>query len=253
MHPDFQFGEDDLVAFVDGELPLERRVEVEAFLARNPAIAARVMADLSLRDALRASCGGPVAVTSSNRAAAFRLVAGLRRRRGFVAMRRAASIGLLIGAGWVGHAVFLTTGVSVAADARPAFIEDAVHAYRTAVLRAELESQPEAATFDPGELAAGTGIAIPALPDGWQVRDAQVFPTRSGHSIEMIVEDAAGDRLFLFAARSGSFDVIPPSLTLTDAGRTAYWQVGETVYALSGPMPDEDMRRQAETLAASLY
>jgi anti-sigma factor RsiW len=45
--------EAEIQAYVDGELDLPRRIEVEAHLEANPALAAQVMADLRLRDALR--------------------------------------------------------------------------------------------------------------------------------------------------------------------------------------------------------
>ncbi len=45
----------DLIAFVDGQIDPMRRLEVEAHLAAHPQAAARVMADLHDRDALRAS------------------------------------------------------------------------------------------------------------------------------------------------------------------------------------------------------
>jgi anti-sigma factor RsiW len=43
----------DLHAYVDDELPLVRRIEVEACICHHPQKAARVMADLRIRDELR--------------------------------------------------------------------------------------------------------------------------------------------------------------------------------------------------------
>ena len=39
----------DLSAYVDNQLDINRRIEVEAYLSENPVIAAQVMADLSLK------------------------------------------------------------------------------------------------------------------------------------------------------------------------------------------------------------
>ncbi|MCP6559629.1 zf-HC2 domain-containing protein, partial [Klebsiella pneumoniae] len=47
--------EHDLNAYVDGQLDLARRIEVEGHLAARPDIAAQVMADLRTRDALSAA------------------------------------------------------------------------------------------------------------------------------------------------------------------------------------------------------
>lgn len=46
--------DDDLIAFVDGQIDPMRRLDVEAHLAANPESAARVMAEMHDRDALRA-------------------------------------------------------------------------------------------------------------------------------------------------------------------------------------------------------
>ncbi len=49
--------EADLNAYIDGQLDLGRRIEVEEHLSARPEVAARVMADLHTRDALRAAFG----------------------------------------------------------------------------------------------------------------------------------------------------------------------------------------------------
>ncbi|HLO76735.1 MAG TPA: hypothetical protein VK196_09810 [Magnetospirillum sp.] len=52
--------ESDLLAFVDECLPSERRAEIERHLARHPADAYRVAADLALMDGLRLIFGRPL-------------------------------------------------------------------------------------------------------------------------------------------------------------------------------------------------
>ena len=47
----------DLHAFIDDQLLPERRLDVEDHLARRPEVAARVMADLRARDALKLAFG----------------------------------------------------------------------------------------------------------------------------------------------------------------------------------------------------
>jgi len=48
----------DLDAYVDGELDVSRRIQVESYLSENPAIAAKVMADLSMKGELRLALAG---------------------------------------------------------------------------------------------------------------------------------------------------------------------------------------------------
>ncbi|PLU24301.1 Fis family transcriptional regulator, partial [Sinorhizobium medicae] len=45
--------EADLDAYVDDQLDVARRIEVEAYLSAHPNVAARVMSDLRTRDELR--------------------------------------------------------------------------------------------------------------------------------------------------------------------------------------------------------
>src|SRR4051812_9508923 len=53
--------ETDIHAFIDGQLDVARRIEVEDYLARHPEVAARVMADMRARDALALAFGGGAA------------------------------------------------------------------------------------------------------------------------------------------------------------------------------------------------
>lgn len=253
MHPDDpDIGEHDLIAYVDDQMPLARRAAVESYLSARPDEAARVMADLAHRDALRAALCGPVPASPAVRGAAAKLDRALSGGAAWQ-IRRAAAVMMLVGAGWFAHSFFGMTGPSVAAHSPPDFVEDAVHAYRTAVVRAGLPSQPQATGYDRAELNRGTGIAMPDLPRSWQVEDVQVFPADGGQAIEMVLDTPDKGRLFLFAATTPRFDVIAPSTTRTEAGATVYWQVGQTAYALSGALPDDVIARHAVQLAASVY
>jgi len=115
-------------------------------------------------------------------------------------------------------------------------------------------SQHERPDYDPVEIRAETGIAVPALATDWRVVDAQVFPSRFGHSVELVLDADALGRVSLFAARSPTFGVIAPTLALarSAAGTTAYWQSGELVYALTGSAPEAAIQRAAAQLNKSL-
>lgn len=250
MHPeDLEIGEFDILAYVDDQLPLPRRAEVEIWLAARPAEAARVMADLAARDTLRAALGGAVPASPAVRGRAGELTRRLSRGSVTAPLRRAAAVLVLVGAGWFAHGAL---GGAGPAPTHPSFVEDAVHAYKAAVLRAGL-SQPQSHDLDRAELARGTGIALPELPASWRIEDVQIFPSPGGPSIEVTVDAAEKGRLFLFAAVTSGFDVISPVATATEAGETVYWQVGRTAYALSGSLPEREIRAEAIQLASSLY
>jgi anti-sigma factor RsiW len=247
--------ETDLLAYIDDQIDVARRIEIEDYLARNPEAAAQVMADLKIRDALRLSTAGDLPRPSKAMfEAAGRLERGLAWREFGLKLRRVAAVVALIGFGWFAHAQvgLFEIADSEASPKLPAFVEDALHSHRTALVRARMTSQPETASYDPAELVAETGIELPPLPKDWRIVDVQVFPSRDGHSIEMVIETGSLGRLSLFAAHVSSFHVIAPTTTRFDTASAVYWQSGQLAYALTGKASESAMRRVALTLAPTL-
>ncbi len=176
--------DDDLIAFVDGQIDPMRRLDVEAHLAANPAAAARVMAEMHDRDALRACFERvPGPGPDRNMVLARRFDRNLRWRRVASRLKRAAAIAVLVGAGWLAHDEIGRFGVpdTLAATPDPALIADARQARVVAQLRKSIGGQADDPVYDRARLRSATGIDLPALPDGWRVRDIQVFPARHGH------------------------------------------------------------------------
>jgi anti-sigma factor RsiW len=247
----------DLHAFVDGQLEPARRIEVEDHLARHPDIAARVMADLRTRDALGLAFGMQRSSRPSTpvHEAARRLQRGLVWRRIGLRLQRIAAVALLIGAGWFAHAQtsLFEIADSEASPTLPPFVEDARHAHQTALVRARMLSQREVPNYDSAEILSETGIAMPALPGDWRVFDAQVFPSRSGHSVELALEAGAVGRVSLFVARSPSVGVIAPTVARSGMAVTTYWQSGAQVYALTGSASEAALAGAAARLNAGLH
>jgi len=246
--------EADLLAYVDDQLDVARRIEVEAYLARHPDAAAQVMADLKNRDALRLAFASELPrPPEATFQAAARLERALAWREIGLKVRRMAAVVALIGFGWFAHGqVGLGITDSEASPKPPTFVEDAVHSHETALVRARMVSQPEVSTYDPAEILAETGIRLPALPDDWQVRDAQVFPSRDGHSVEIAVDAGDLGRVSLFAAHVPVFNVINPTIARFDDAKTVYWQTGQLAYALTGTAGDKAIERAAARLARKL-
>lgn len=113
-------------------------------------------------------------------------------------------------------------------------------------------SQPEVSDFDPAEIRAATAIVMPLLPDGWQIKDVQIYPSRFGPSVEMAVASEDDGMLSLFAVRPGTFDVVSPT-ALSNGDVAAYFQIGEVAYVLIAKPDAAPLDRAAEQLAASLY
>ena len=168
-------------------------------------------------------------------------------------LRRIAAMVALIGFGWFAHAqIGLGISDSEASPKPPAFVEDALHSHETALLRARMVSQPEAADYDPAEILAETGIQLPSLPGEWRVLDAQIFPSRGGHSVEIAIDTGDLGRMSLFAARVPTFAVIAPSLARFDQAKAVYWQTGPLAYALTGTGSDEVIEQAAVRLSRKL-
>lgn len=256
---------DDLQAYVDDQLSVARRIDVEAYLSANPTAASRVMGDLRIRDELRLALAETPRAASTAAArlatveAARRLQGALTRARWTRRLRIAAMVAMLVGAGWMANAQFGHFGVSrvVASGLPPAYLEDAVRSHRTALVRAGMPSQPGTRHYDPAEILSATAIVMPSLPEGWKVEDVQVFPSTFGPSVEMTVEAGEIGTASLFAVRPGGFDVVPATTVPQDDLTAAYWQIGEVAYALvaqRSPTADShDLDRAAARLARSLY
>ncbi|WP_182084828.1 anti-sigma factor [Aureimonas sp. ME7] len=255
-HPD-PIGEFDLAAYVDGQLPFQRRSLIEGHLASHPQEAASVMADLRLNTELRLALGATAGMERPRTSDAARRLQGARSRRRLAPVfRRFAAIGLLLAVGWVAHSQFGPLGVreSVASARPPAFVEDAMRAHRTSLIRAGMASQPETKRYDPAEILSATAISMPTLPGDWTVTDVQIFPSTYGPSVELALRAPGNESLSLYAVRPGAFDVTEARLTPSPGDVAAYWQIGEVAYALVAPELDRAQLGQwAGTLARTLY
>jgi anti-sigma factor RsiW len=212
------------------------------------------MADLKDRDTLRLIHAAPLPRPAEPvLAAATRLERALAWRELGLKLRRIAAVVTLIGFGWFAHGqVGLGITDSEASPKPPAFVEDALHSHETAMVRARMASQLETAEYDPAEILTETGIRLPALPEGWQVRDAQVFPSRDGHSVEIAVDADELGRVSLFATHVPVFNVIDPTVARFDEAKTVYWQTGQLAYALTGTGSDKAIERAAIRLSRKL-
>ena len=246
----------DLDAYVDDQLDVARRIEVEAHLAARPATAARVMSDLRTRDELRVALARPVGMARpATTEAARRLERGLARGRIFSVLQRAAAAAVLVAAGWLANGMFgplLVTKV-VASTQPPAYVEEAVRAHRTTLVRETMHSQTEAPGYNADEIRAATAIVMPSLPDGWRIRDVQVYPSQFGPSVEMALETKDLGLVSLFAIRPGTFDVVKPTVAPAADISSAYFQIGEVAYAVVGQSEAGGLDRAAEKLAKTLY
>jgi anti-sigma factor RsiW len=247
--------EDEIHAYVDGQLDPRRHAAVERWLAANADVAARVMADRALADLLRNGLTQASAHPRSDRTETDRRARQLGRR---LAMRRlthglgrAVAAMLLIAVGWGLHAGLLSFYSSADAAARiPVFVDEAADAFRTAMRDHSLE---HGLTYqdlsEPSELAAlepDQKVPIP-LPGGkWSLVGARMVPWDQGDAAQVFWRKSGDRTLVLFAAGAAPGDVPSlnsdmPQLVVLDKQSYVYWRNGPQVYVLTGSLADEKL------------
>lgn len=243
----------DLDAYVDNQLDAAGRLRVETYLAKHPLASAQVMTDLGMRSALKLSLiGEDQHFRPETREAARRLSSGLSGRQMWITLRKVAAVVLLISLGWFANTSVGTREVNATVHP-PAFVEQAVRAHRTSLVRAGMHSQPEVKSYDRDDIRAATAITMPELPKEWKVVDVQVFPSEFGPSIEAAVRTEEGILVSLFAGRPGGFAVEQITNLNLAGAEAAWWQLGEVAYAVVSSTPDTGLTDEAETLKNSLY
>jgi anti-sigma factor RsiW len=234
--------DEDLHAYVDNQLPPERQAEVAAYLADHPDAAARVFFDIRNRIMLKQ------ASTPATPQESPRVIAAARRLQRTLLLKdvrrwtaRAAAVIGLICIGWYAH---WQAGAFNASDNddTPAFVVDAVHAYRTHLLRAQARMN------DAEELFAKTQIALPNLKEDWKLTDVQMYPSHAGSSVEATLIAGELGQLSLFATRTEHMHAIAPTVSRSKSETTVYWQRDSTFYALTGKRPEKLLRSIADTL-----
>lgn len=239
----------ELDAYLDGELDLSRQLAVESYLAGRPDVAARFMADLRTRTALRLRADDlddahPVMLAAAS------LLARRLNTRTWVGLRR--PFALLTTAGIAFALLLAVVAGRTVTPALPDFVTDAVISYHTGLLRAAMVSQIESPRFDQSEIQKSTHIRIPHLPADWKITDAQIFPSDEGPALQLMIRTAGGQALSIFAVRAGSAAPRSPTAIRHGEASVAYWQVDDMSYALIGMESPEALDRSAEDLADNL-
>lgn len=228
----------DLQAYIDGQLDMPSRIEVESWLQHRPETAAEVMEGLRWRDEVRQFVQeeGPAAPATVG--LARQLTRQLGRRRLALRTRRWVAAAVLIGAGWLAHAELgLLVDEVAAAHPVPAVAEAAANAL--AVMRLKftagqvVDTQPvPAVTGETGDL-----LPVPRLEGGLRRVGGDLVPWNGGTAVVELYRTAAGDLVSLFAAEADSFAVTSPQVAAVAGGAAAYWQAGPFAYAITGALP----------------
>jgi hypothetical protein len=223
---DNRIGDAELNGCVDGQLDAAGRIEVEDFLARHPELAARVMADLRTRDALRLAF--PLHEEPAQRAtlhAAKKLENALDFRRRFPTVARLAAAIALFALGW--SAALGWQALNRAPN-------------QTAMLT------------QANKLGEELGVRLPRPPEGWQVLSAVRTDTAQGPGVRLTFRTPEFGNLSLIARHSGDVDFVWPTVN-TDEKSKIHWQLVSDSYELTSKLSGKPLEFAALELYQTLY
>lgn len=247
---------DDLNAYVDGQLPDERRAEVVAWIAANADAAATVAAYRAQRQALQEALEPILREPVPARL----LAAAQRQERPLLRWtRQAATVLLLVGAGAGG-------GWYVARASQPelpsaeqlGFGERAAMAH--VVYAPEVRHPVEVAADDQTHLVAwlskrlGTKLKMPVLaPAGFDLVGGRLLPDARSPAAQFMYQDSQGRRVTLYV-RVDEVHHAETAFRWVREGQVevCFWMDGSVGYALSGEFDRKEIYRLAKLVYQQL-
>ncbi len=238
--------EDELHAYVDGELPADRRKAVEAWLVLHPEDAARVAAWRAQADEIRARFAGIAEASTPARLDLDRLARGERRWTRLAVA--AAVVAFLAGglSGWLARSTW---------DGTPAALKtvtaEALGAYNLYVVevRHPVEVPGAEAAHLVQWLSKRLGYQLRA-PDlaaiGLQLVGGRLLPGPKGAAGFLMYEGPTGERYTLYCVHSEGPE---SALRYRAAGPVAayYWIDDNHAYVVSGPADRDRLLKVAQS------
>jgi anti-sigma factor RsiW len=237
--------EDELHAYVDNELPAERRNDVEAWLATHPDDAGRVQSWRAMAEMLHARYDQVADEAVPKRLEIERLV---RQPRKWIAGAIAATLAAFVAGGGVG---WMARGASAQPSAVQNLTLDALDAHRLYVV--EVRHPVEVPGSERAHLQqwltkrCGWEVRAPVLEGtGLRLVGGRLLPGPEGPASFLMYEGPTGERFTLYASRA---KLQPAQMRYTTAGNSAamYWSEEGVGYVLSGP-GDKDRLTQVARL-----
>lgn len=239
--------EDELHAYVDNELPAERRGDVEAWLAAHPEDAARVRDWRRMADALHARYDAVADEAVPQRLDVTRLA---HRSRRWIAGAIAASLVAFIAggsAGWLAHGAAATPSVF------RSFAQDALEAHRLYVV--EVRHPVEVGGGERAHLQqwlskrVGYAVAPPDLEGaGLKLVGGRLLPGPQAPAAFFMYEGASGERFTLYTSRAAT-EPTQMRYASDDADGALFWADNGVGYVLAGPRD----RTRLDQVARQVY
>ena len=238
--------EDELHAYVDGELPASRRNAVEAWLAAHPDDAAKVASWRGHAELLRARYGAVAAEKPPERLSIARLAC--RRRNGWLAMASAAALAAFVAGGALGWMVRGAEMPSPSDLSR--FTADALEAYRLYVVEVrhpvEVPGDQRPHLVEWLSKRLGSPLRAPELDKiGLKLVGGRLLPGPTGASAFFMYEAASGERFTLYCGRTSDQETAL-LYTAKEHNAAYYWVDHNFAYVLSGPAERDKLRAIAQ-------
>ena len=244
--------EEELHAFVDGELPADRQEAVAAWLSAHPEQAALVAAWRAQAESIRARYGAVAHEPVPGRFALDRLMRQGRASggRSWAALAAAAAVVAFLvggGTGWVARGA-----TAAAPNGFDAFTADALDAYKLYVVEVrhpvEVPGSERAHMTQWLSKRLGAELRIPDLQSiGLKLVGGRLLPGPTGAAAFYMYEGASGERFTIYCAKAAT-----PETALRFKGGESfaafYWVDDKVAYAVSGPADRDQLEKVAKTV-----
>jgi len=248
-------GEDEIEAFIDRRLALERQMEVEHFISDKPQIGARVLADQALIEELRERLA-PIAAEPIPTRLRIATIAGKRRAIVRHRLKYALACGILVGvgmaSGWAARGVSDGTfGSSASARVDTSEAAAAIAAHRVFVVEkahpVEVAAAQQAHLVQWLSRRVGHPLTVPDLTaEGYQLMGGRVLPAGDRAAAQVMYENGAGHRLTVYIQSTQQPDTAFHFLQAQ--GFSAFsWIDGGLGFAMVGPMDRPDLLEIADS------
>jgi len=238
--------EDELHAYVDGELSADRRGAVEAWLASHPDDAARVAAWRKHAELIQARYGAVANEKIPERLDFGRMAC--RRRNRWLAAGAAAALAAFVAGGFTGWTV--RGGETPSGSDLARFTADALEAYRLYVV--EVRHPVEVPGDERPHLVqwlskrVGSPLRAPELERlGLKLVGGRLLPGPTGATAFFMYEGPSGERFTLYCGQTSDQQT---ALRYTAGSQNAayYWVDQNVAYVLSGPAERDKLRDIAQ-------
>src|SRR5271163_3034612 len=224
--------EDELHAYVDNELPAERRADVESWLATHPDDAGRVQSWRAMADLLHARYDSVADEAVPKRLEIERLV---RQPRKWIYGAVAAALVAFIAGGGVG---WMARGATAAPSVFQSFTLDALDAHRLYVV--EVRHPVEVPGSERAHLQqwltkrCGWDVRAPELSaTGLKLVGGRLLPGPTGPASFLMYESASGERFTVYTAKAAT-ETTQMRYTTQDNDSALFWADRGVGYVVSG-------------------